>query len=73
VEETFRRVLKFLMKDDVAILCNTSGSNGKKASGESKLFDVIYSEFIHVLLVMYSFDHTFIIHNSTTETWYVTW
>ena len=24
-------------------------------------------------LVMYSFDHTFIIYDSITETWYVTW
>ena len=73
MEETVRRILKFLMKDDVAILCNMSGRNGKKALGESKLFDFTYSKFIHVLLVMYSFDHTFIIYNSTTETWYVTW
>jgi len=38
------------MKDDVAILCNMSGRNGKKALGESKVLDVIYSKFIHVLL-----------------------
>ena len=62
-----------MIKDDVAILCNVSGRNGKNLWGNSKLFIVIYSKFIRVLLVMYSFDHTFIIYDSVTETWYVTW
>jgi len=35
--------------------------------------DVIYSKFVRVPLVMYSFDHNFIIYDSITETWYVTW
>jgi len=51
----------------------TYQSATKKALGNSKLFDVIYSKFIRELLVMYSFDHSFIIYDSITETWYVTW
>ena len=57
------------MKDDFA----TCQGATEKSFGQFWAVCAIYSKFIRMPLVMYSFDHTFIIYDSITETWYVTW
>lgn len=46
VDEAIKRMMKFLITNDVTMMCNFSGRHGKKPFGSSQLFDVVYSTFV---------------------------